>query len=360
MRGPFKYAYVAHALFRIDTRAKQKTIKYAITHLLNKALPQRCQIRNLKEIVHQYVREYPEIMSFMHEVMKPLGEHCDFFLEHQHVLFMFMKLFIVRRIHNIPPLLTHLRGRCNWSRFEISVESICARIQLIAPQKSMKITEIINYMNRMQMRNIMAPCFFHLFQYLIGWSTDTTSDFIHLKQNIVTFTPIKLMNSRVLEHLGMTTWEAYQIRGAMTQFLVDSNKNALCTTLNAIDTRNILKNTLRSIVARRKIHTINTEKPSEISLYICPVCEDIKNTLTSFTSLRSIVYDYDSNTIFCTKKRNAQCGDVELFTISMDRTAVLLNEKLYIICGNCAQLKISKSTYGAQSCVHICDECRKH
>jgi len=213
-------------------------------------------------------------------------------------------------------------------------------------------------MNRMQTRNIMSPCFFHLFQYLTVWCEG--SSFIHSKDNVITFTPMKLMNSRILENLGMTTWEAYRIRGAMTQFLMDSNKNALCSTLNTVDTRDILKNTLRSILARRKIHMISTDLVSDICLYVCPVCEEIKNTLTTFTSLRSITYDYVSSNIYCTKKRDIRCAQEQLFSVPMNQTTVLLNDILYIICKKCKKLAISGASQrsGQESCFHICDICR--
>ena len=94
MRDPFHYVYLIYALFRVDTRVKHRTIRHAITHLMNKALPQRCQIRNLKEIVQQYIGQYPKIRAFMESVFAPLeisAEHVTELLEHQHMLFMFLK-----------------------------------------------------------------------------------------------------------------------------------------------------------------------------------------------------------------------------------------------------------------------------
>ena len=85
------------ALFRVDVRVKHRTIRNAISHLLNKALPQRCQIRNLKEIVAQYIKTYPSIKLFLVEVGAQVGILADDVLaltEHQRVLFQLLKLFL--------------------------------------------------------------------------------------------------------------------------------------------------------------------------------------------------------------------------------------------------------------------------
>ncbi|MAU14027.1 MAG: hypothetical protein CMH46_00620 [Muricauda sp.] len=62
--------FITHIIMDILPPCKQTKDKNKILHLLSKACPKRCQIRNLKEIVHQYATADTETYRFLLEVMK--------------------------------------------------------------------------------------------------------------------------------------------------------------------------------------------------------------------------------------------------------------------------------------------------
>ena len=350
MRGPFSYVYIVYALFREDTRVKERTIRHAITHLLNKALPQRCQIRNLKEIVQQYIVHYPEIRVFIDAVFAPLGAdasaHVDAMLQHQHMLFMFLKRFVVARVDECPPLMLHLQSRCNWFSFSESVKMICHRVAQTFRENLSNgvdplghIESIIVYMSRMQVRNIMSPCFMDAISALLHWSAEDVVP-VTLDARPLTRNPMSILSSRILENYGLSTWGAHHVRASLRAYLKDSNKNALLeriATLGEHDT-GVLRASVQLIQSYRVVSAIPTPTRSDIRLYICDVCHDTKNTLTTFTSLRDIMYDATLDTLYCVKKRNAECRSRPLRIIPMDCTYVVIGSKLYGICDLCAVL----------------------
>ena len=369
MRGPFHYVYLIYALFRVDTRVKHRTIRHAITHLMNKALPQRCQIRNLKEIVQQYIGQYPKIRVFMESVFAPLeisSEHVMELLDNQHMLFMFLKLFVVSRVDEIPPLVVHLQGRCNWRSFSDSVKLICHRVQKTIQQNLSRgvhllenVESVIVYMSRIQVRNIMSPCFMHLLQTLFGWSDlDKTGDIVP-RTNALTNDPISILSSRILENYGMSMFGAHYARECMQMYLKDANKNNLHEQLNKLSEADHAYFTwaLCDIKSRRIVSVIPNVVDSSIHLYLCCVCHDVKNTLTTFTSLRDIMYDAEMNCLYCVKKREKMCRERQLKRISMHRNYVVLGLDVYCICRLCGILhRMPTSRYSQTG--RLCDTCR--
>ena len=53
--------YIVQCSFWSDERSKD----YPIVHLLSKGLPQRCQIRNMREILSNYSRKYDTVYNFI-------------------------------------------------------------------------------------------------------------------------------------------------------------------------------------------------------------------------------------------------------------------------------------------------------
>ena len=126
---------------------KQKHNK--IVHLLSKALPQRCQIRNLREIIYEYCTSDARIFHLIYQflVCSLLGNYrhakvrpqvsirraiLSWYLienrpedlkrtlvgSHQQLLFFLIKEFIIYGIALIPSLYAVVRERYEWSRFE--------------------------------------------------------------------------------------------------------------------------------------------------------------------------------------------------------------------------------------------------
>ena len=369
MRGPFSYVYVVYALFREDTRVKERTIRHAITHLLNKALPQRCQIRNLKEIVQQYIVHYPEIRVFIDAVFAPLGveasAHIEALMGHQHMLFMFLKRFVVARVDECPPLMLHLQSRCNWFSFSESVKMICHRVTQTFQENLSNgveplehIETIIIYMSRMQVRNIMSPCFMDAIGALLHYFAEDVVP-VELDARPLMRDPMLALSTRILENYGMSTWGAHHVRASLRVYLKDSNKNALLervATLGEHDMK-VLRAAMKHIQSYRVVSAIPTPTRSDIRLYICDVCHDTKNTLTTFTSLRDIMYDAANDALFCVKKRNMECRSRPLRIIPMDSTYVVIGSKIYGICALCAVLYCTVASRYTND-RRLCSTCR--
>ena len=135
-----------------------KTSKNHILHLLSKALPQRCQIRNLREIIISYCNESDETYAFIMMILKkslfglygcasvPLcfegrviiqksfvGQLCSksFFTrwfrsgnsssQHQIFIFYCLKEYLVNAVHECYPVYQVLDEKHNWSKFSKQV-----------------------------------------------------------------------------------------------------------------------------------------------------------------------------------------------------------------------------------------------
>lgn len=122
-----------------------------ICHLLSKALPQRCTIRNLKDILSKYVREHDNCYKFVLGCMKAslLGAYKDSVVrppflkrvrlietfqtltkpmmlsfinnDHQQLLFFTLKEFTIFGVSKLPAILSQLQKHYHWTEFKQSV-----------------------------------------------------------------------------------------------------------------------------------------------------------------------------------------------------------------------------------------------
>ena len=324
---------------------KHRTIRNAISHLLNKALPQRCQIRNLKEIVAQYIKMYPSIKLFLQEVAAQVTireEDILILTEHQRVLFQLLKLFVVKRVFEIPPLREHLQQRCDWNSFSNTIRRTCARIRLVVQSNYTRacsplhgMENAILYMTRVQPRNILQPCMMTLLRQLgFGCTNSMLCDTPPLQDARV------MLSTRVFENYGMSTQSAFNVRGALSEYLRDANKNLLNTKLSAIPKydHGILMCIIRSITQRRFMSVESATWNTDITLCICRVCHEVKNTMCNFTSLRDVIYDVNKCIVCCVKKRSKLCRDTELLHIPMNKRCITVNSNTYSICEKCGSL----------------------
>lgn len=146
--------YIAQIIMDILPPCKQSKEKNKILHLLSKACPKRCQIRNLKEIVLQYATDDDETYAFLLEVMKKslfgTYTHCkemlcfegrhilysmfvyqmsnkDFFLKwfsnnnHQIFIFFCLKEFLCDAIWQVKSVYDFIEKKWKWSVFEKQV-----------------------------------------------------------------------------------------------------------------------------------------------------------------------------------------------------------------------------------------------
>ena len=156
---PFEYRrvtdnFITQIIMDILPPCKQSKDKNKILHLLSKACPKRCQIRNLKEIVLQYATDDDETYHFLLEVMKKslfgTYSHCkemlcfegrhvfysmfvyqmsnkSFFLKwfsnnnHQVFIFFCLKEFLCDAIRQVKSVYDFIENKWKWSVFEKQV-----------------------------------------------------------------------------------------------------------------------------------------------------------------------------------------------------------------------------------------------
>ncbi len=152
---------------------KQGKEKNKILHALSKALPQRCQIRNLKEIIISYVSEDDAFFNFLLQVMKKslMGTyaHCKvrlnfkgryilwnsfekqlkskpFFCkwfrngnDHQVLIFFCLKEYLIHAVREAAPVLQVIDEKYGWGKFDSQVclfmDQIRTRLNVIADRE---------------------------------------------------------------------------------------------------------------------------------------------------------------------------------------------------------------------------------
>lgn len=143
--------------------SKPSKEKNKILHALSKALPQRCQIRNLKEIIINYVSEDDVFFRFLLNVMKKalFGQysHCKerlsfkgryilfesfenqlqskpFFCkwfrngnDHQVLIFFCLKEYLIHAVREASPVLEVIDKKYGWGKFDSQVLSFMDKIR---------------------------------------------------------------------------------------------------------------------------------------------------------------------------------------------------------------------------------------
>lgn len=170
-----------------------------IVHLMCKALPQRCQIRNLREIISNYCKTDDLVHEFMRSALlcSLLGmyKHCRFrpswkvrkklirkfiyskpnrmqlqewlFTSYQHLLFYIIKEFLTYSMYLIPALYSELCTTYKWNVFEKTVhtsmdsvrESVEENIGRSKTIKDwlLKIETSLTHVNKQQLGNLYRP-----------------------------------------------------------------------------------------------------------------------------------------------------------------------------------------------------------
>ena len=126
---------------------------HPLVHLISKSLPQRCTIRNLSDILHEYSRKHDYVYDFVISCMKcsMLGLYKDniirppfhirkvlisvfkektkteflqwMLMDHQQLLFYIIKEFLVFACRLVPSLYNEIIRRYSWSKFEEGVQT---------------------------------------------------------------------------------------------------------------------------------------------------------------------------------------------------------------------------------------------
>ena len=170
-----------------------------IVHLMCKALPQRCQIRNLREIISNYCQTDDLVHEFMRCALlcSVLGmyKHCDvrlswkarkkiirrfiyqkpnrmqlqewLFTMYQHLLFYIIKEFLTFSMKLIPALYDELRNTYKWGTFENTVQTAMNSVRKTVEGNIIKYSTIQDWLsqiesnlmqvNKQQLGNLYRP-----------------------------------------------------------------------------------------------------------------------------------------------------------------------------------------------------------
>ena len=135
--------FIPECSFWSDIRSKTNPI----VHVLSKGLPQRCQIRNMREILNKYSRKHEAVYNFIFACLKcsllgmyksctvrpPLkirirlyrkiksmskAEFLQWMLgDHQQLLFYIIKEFLIFGVQDVPSIYAEIERRYYWDKF---------------------------------------------------------------------------------------------------------------------------------------------------------------------------------------------------------------------------------------------------
>ena len=164
-----------------------------ICHLLSKALPQRCTIRNLKDILSKYVREHDSCYIFVLGCMKAslLGAYKNSVVrppflkrvrlietfqtltkammlsfinnDHQQLLFFTLKEFTIFGVSKLPAILSQLQRHYHWVEFKKSVKKAMnivrtyKQFDYVDPLAFKNIESIFASINKSQVHHLFRP-----------------------------------------------------------------------------------------------------------------------------------------------------------------------------------------------------------
>lgn len=351
------------ALSRSESRGRTASIRKALSHLVAKSLPQRCQIRNLKEIYCQYAKLFPEfreitlgIIRFgMTHPISRLAEDSDdshaydILDEHDQLsFFKYLKFFVSTSINGMPPLRAHMMRICDWSRFVDGVRSEIRELNAACSRpKRVRISK-----SRPTRTNTMRPTITHARFYVSRWYSKHDIRDLRLEMKIPSGTLRPSTLIRFVRNKGNAA-SAY-----VSQFLLSGDRKTFQHALEAISPRG--KSILASIIdthrrrAKLLIH-MNSGAPANIDCYICDTCGVVKNAKSTYTSLRAINYDIHTSTVCCGAK-TCSAKHLVSFPINYDSLIYVKGAHVYFMCVDCLCFSRSTVREGPQEYTR-CEEC---
>jgi len=204
--------HVVKCSFFSDTKTKTNPI----VHLISKALPQRCTIRNLREIISNYCRKHDDVYDFVIGCLKcsllGLYKNCSLrpsFLvrmkiihvfnntnkpmmlqwmmkDHQQLLFYIIKEFLIFAVKQIPSIYSEIKERYNWQNFETCVSTAmnkvreCNNFDENQPLKFTGVEQMLIVINKQQIHHLYRPAKHTLAKQIITES-DKIDDNAHVK-----------------------------------------------------------------------------------------------------------------------------------------------------------------------------------
>lgn len=180
--------YIIQCSFFSDTKKSNPLV-----HLISKSLPQRCTIRNLREILSSYSRKYDAVYTFVLGCMKAslLGlykhstvrpgfavrktlikmfketskvEFLQWMLsDHQQLLFYIIKEFLVFACRKIPSIYAEIQRRYYWGKFETCVMNAMNQVRKFErfdhsnPLLFTSVEQLLQQINKQQIHHLYRP-----------------------------------------------------------------------------------------------------------------------------------------------------------------------------------------------------------
>lgn len=198
--------YIVQCSFFNDSRSKTNPI----VHLLSKSLPQRCTIRNLREIVSNYCRVHNDVYDFVIGCLKcsllGLYETCAdrppldvrirlirkfnhiskvqmlqwMMRDHQQLLFYTIKEFLIYGVRQIPSIYEEIKQRYYWDMFETCVTKAMNTVRkCVCMEENMMdfkgIETQLSVINKQQVHHLFRPTR-HLFCHVVVTECEKIDD----------------------------------------------------------------------------------------------------------------------------------------------------------------------------------------
>ena len=179
---------ITECSFWSDVRCKTNPI----VHILSKGLPQRCQIRNMREILNKYSRKHEIVYNFILSCLKcsllgmyktclkrpklkvRIRLHRTFnnmskidmlqwmLGEHQQLLFYVIKEFLIFGVRDIPSIYDEIERRYHWDKFEKCVNDAMNMVRglIVDDERIMNfkgIESLLISKNKQQVHHLFRP-----------------------------------------------------------------------------------------------------------------------------------------------------------------------------------------------------------
>lgn len=377
----FDYSVIIQALFRAEIRGRTAAFRSAMSHLISKALPQRCQIRNLKEIVQQYCAQFERFSEIIDNIVLFGMTHGKFSNEvlrrhvarrldtglppcensEQFVTFTFLKFFVYRCIDAIPPLHRHMMCVCDWYKFCRSVDRDVLRLNMRFYERVITEASLDGVTMQVQnLRNTMVPTLSHAIHHITQWnakrlrkaasaargsSAAPPSTVSHVPRHISRIVATPVINERCAA-----------VKEVILMFCRGSNKKSLYASLERLLPRDL--DFLAEVIARNNLRSCIVVKEHQgeatnIDAYICFRCVTIKNSRQPYTSLTRVIYDYHTQDIFCGLCLNTHRVRLTPIQMSLGTVVYSGSKRIHFICERCGFL----STSPIDASPSVCSEC---
>lgn len=272
--------YIVRCSFFSDTRSKTNPI----VHLLSKSLPQRCTIRNLREIVSNYCRKYNDVYDFVFGCLKcslmGLYETCTerppldiriklirkfntvtkpqmlqwMMANHQQLLFYTIKEFLIYGVRQIPSIYEEIQQRYYWDMFEKSVQKamntvrkcVCIETNIMDFKG---VENQLSIINKQQVHHLFRPTRHHFCRVVLMEcekqddtnfvdyiSKDFNSEYKNLMYQMAIRTPVSLVIPfEWLQYFNVSKDTIKQISRIQEIYVQDGSKTSLKGLLSSIN-----------------------------------------------------------------------------------------------------------------------------